>query len=86
MTLNTPAWKRLIDEDLDWLSSKPWDLENDHIRQCLRLLREVPPHVIEELNEKYRVATREAGPGDHVVARLFVSSGSDPGAVAEGVS
>lgn len=34
--INSPAYKKLIDENLEWLLKMPRTLERDHIEQVLR--------------------------------------------------
>jgi hypothetical protein len=41
--LNTAAYMKLIDEDLEWLLAQPRSLERDHIEQCLNWLRSHRP-------------------------------------------
>ena len=35
-TINSPTYKKLIDENLEWLLKMPRTLERDHIEQVLR--------------------------------------------------
>lgn len=34
--INAPAYKRLVDENIEWLLSQPRTLERDHIELILR--------------------------------------------------
>ena len=52
-TLNRQAWQKMIDEDLEWLWEQQRTLERDHIEVCLKFHRRIPPHVLDEMRDKY---------------------------------
>lgn len=54
-TLNMRAYRKLFDEDLEWLAQQPRTLERDHIEDCLRWMRD-HKHEIEAVE-----ATEAAG-------------------------
>lgn len=47
--LNRPAYERLFNEDIEWLLRQPRTLEREHIRDCLRWMRE-HKHEIEDID------------------------------------
>ncbi len=52
--INSPAYKKLIDENLEWLMTMPRTLERDHIEQVLRWHSKHAAFVTEFEREKER--------------------------------
>lgn len=54
-TLNTTAWQRLIDDDIEWLLKQPRTLERDHIEHLILWLRGVSPSELERVEDYHRI-------------------------------
>ena len=64
-TLYQHAFQKLIDEDLEWLWEQQRTLERDHIEMCLKFHRRIPPHVLDEMSDKYPIEeTNQEDGGD----------------------
>lgn len=73
--LNLQAWRKLIDENIEWLLKQPRTLERDHIQSCLVWLRKNKPAPPPPPDERVAELEKEIEWAWHVLMNDY---GGDP--------